>query len=99
MVKVFEALRQERKFRRVMLEVVTAKTYAPKLTDADFIKGDDRPWLQRFAVDGGRVVISGDLRILSRPHELLALQQCGFIVFFFGARWSGWDFFRKSALL
>jgi hypothetical protein len=31
------------------------------------------PWLKRFAADGGKVVISGDTKMKSVPHERLAL--------------------------
>lgn len=101
MVRVFQTLAQERQLRRAMgnFTVVSAAAYAPKQIDADFIKDSDVPWLERFAADGGKIVISGDVDMLDSPHELLALQQKGFVVVFFERKWSQWDFFRKSSLL
>lgn len=101
MVRVFQALANERKLRREMgdFKVLSAQDYTPKLTDKDYVKASDVPWLERFAADGGRVVVSGDRAMLDRPHELLALRQGGFIVVIFEANWSRWDFFRKSSLL
>ena len=34
-----------------------ASNYAPKLTDADYIRKSDVPWLDRFAKAGGHAVI------------------------------------------
>lgn len=101
MVRVFQTLARERQLRRAMgnFTIVSAAEYTPRPKDQDYVKGDDVPWLTRFARDGGKVVISGDRDMLDTPHERLALQQNGFVVIFFERRWSGWDFFRKSSLL
>ncbi len=101
MVRVFQTLAQERQLRRAMgsFTIVSARTYTPTVTEDDYVKDSDVPWLGRFAKDGGRVVISGDMNMMDSPHEQLALQRAGFIVIFFERKWSEWDFFRKSSLL
>jgi hypothetical protein len=102
MVRVFQALARERKLRRELgsaIEFVSAENYAPKPTDTDFIRDSDVPWLARFADDGGKIVISGDVRMLANPFERAALVQHGFVTIFFETSWSEWNFFRKSALL
>jgi hypothetical protein len=102
MVRVFQALAGERKLRRQIgstIEFVSANNYAPRPTDRDFIRGSDVPWLARFAADGGKIVISGDVRMRSEPFERAALVQHGFVTIFFETVWSEWNFFRKSALL
>lgn len=55
--------------------------------------------MTRFAQDGGQVVISGDTRLRSRPHELAAIVECGLIAYCFERRWSDKNFFTKSAML
>jgi hypothetical protein len=97
MVRVFASLGQEKRFRG--FEFVSAKDYAPKHDDHDYLKKSDVPWLERFAQDGGKVVISGNVRMMEVPLEMQALRQLGFLVFFFERKWNGWDFYQKSALV
>ncbi|WP_417518720.1 hypothetical protein [Minwuia sp.] len=78
---------------RVDHQIVAAKDYRP---DGEI---GDAGWVSRFASDGGQVVISGDVRMRGRPHELKALQDCGLITVFFHRRWSQQNFFVKSAML
>lgn len=101
MVRVLQAFAKENQFRRVFtgIEITAADEYVPKPGDSDYTLGDDRPWLRRFADKGGRVVITGDTKMLHRPHERLALIEHGFVVFFFENQWSNWKFWRKCALL
>ena len=81
------------------LEIVSARTYAPDKSDGDFVPNNDVPWLERFARNGGKAIISGDSRMLDVPHEILAIQRLGLIAIYFERRWNNWNFFRKSALL
>lgn len=74
-------------------EIVSARQYA---TPKD---KDDVPWLEQFAKTGGRVVISGDVRMRGKLHEQKALLDAGFIVFFFARRWNHFDSFIKTAML
>jgi len=99
--KVFISLAQEKVIQRTCrgLVVQKAEDYAPKTTDADFVKRSDVPWLDRFAKAGGRAVISGDVQMSRKPHERLALYDHGFVVIFFEPQWAGLTFFRKSSLL
>ena len=102
MVRVFQALARERQLRRHLggdFDVVSALDYAPKPRDRDYLRGSDVPWLRRFAADGGRIVISGDIRMQDNAFERAALIQNGFVTIFFERSWSEWNFFRKSALL
>ncbi len=97
MVRVFKSLGGEKRFRG--FEFVSAKDYAPNPTDQDYIQKSDVPWLERFANDGGKFIISGDTAMLDRPAELEALRQSGFTVFLFERKWNNWDFYQKSALV
>lgn len=81
------------------LILVKAGDYEPKKTDHDYVKGNDAPWLDRFAADGGHAVISGDTKMAQRLHEKLCLYEHGFVTVFFEPQWNGWNFFRKTALL
>ena len=99
MVRVFQVLGQEKRFKRDGFEFVSAKDYAPKPTDSDYVRKNDVPWLARFANDGGKIVVSGNTNMMDVPHEMQALRQHGFRVFFFERAWSRWDFFEKVALL
>ena len=99
--KVFIALASERGFRKQTqgLEIHTAKEYAPAKGDPDYIKGNDVPWITRFARAGGQGIISGDTKMRRLPHERLALYQHNFVVIFFESQWDNWDFSQKSGLL
>jgi hypothetical protein len=101
MVKVLSAFASEKQFRKISgnFELKSAAEYTPKPGDDDWLPNNDVPWLKRFAEDGGKVVISGDTKMKERPHERLALIECGFIVIFFEPQWSNWKFWRKCALL
>jgi hypothetical protein len=81
------------------LQIVQAKQYAPALLDKDYKRKDDGPWLKRYKADGGKVIISGDVSMPDKPHELLAIQESGLVAFFFPAQWNNWKFARKAALL
>jgi hypothetical protein len=100
-VRVLQTFANERQFRKISGSFIikAASDYTPKRGDDDYRPGNDVPWLKRFADDGGKVVISGDVRMKSRPHERLALIEHGFIVIFFETQWSDWKFWRKCALL
>jgi hypothetical protein len=101
LVRVLQNFASENQFRRISGNFIikAAADYTPKIGDDDYRPKDDVPWLKRFAEDGGKVVISGDVRMKNRPHERLALIEHGFIVIFFEAQWSDWKFWRKCALL
>lgn len=99
MVRVFRALGQEKRFKRDKFEFYSAVDYTPKPTDSDYSPKNDVPWLNRFAADNGKVVISGDVKMSEVPHELEALRRHGFVVFFFERKWMHWKFHQKIALL
>jgi hypothetical protein len=99
MVRVFEVLGKEKRLKRDGFEFVSAKDYAPKSTDSDYIRRSDVPWLTRFANAGGKVVVSGNTKMMDVPHEMEALRQHGFRVFLFERKWNDWDFFQKVSLL
>lgn len=101
LVRVLQNFASEHQFRKISgdFTIKAAADYTPKRGDDDYRPKDDVPWLKRFADDGGKVVISGDVRMKTRPHERLALIEHGFIVIFFEAQWSDWKFWRKCALL
>jgi hypothetical protein len=68
-----------------------ASNYAPKLTDADYIRKSDVPWLDRFAKAGGHAVISGDVKMRIGDHERLCFYQHGFVAIFFEQQWNNWS--------
>jgi PIN like domain len=101
MVRVFQGLATERKLKGLAetLSVESARDYAPKPEDPDYLKRSDVPWVRRFAAAGGKVIISGDTNMTKEDHERLALIEAGMVVIFFGSQWSRWKFHRKCALL
>jgi hypothetical protein len=102
MVRAFEVLGKERQIKKALggqLQLHKAKDFVPRSLDADHVSGSDVPWLKRFSASGGQGVISGDVSMRTKPHELQALKQLKLVVIFFERRWSGWDFFKKTALL
>jgi hypothetical protein len=99
MVRVFKALGQEKRFKKLNIEIKSAVDYTPKPTDPDYSPNNDVPWLTRFARAGGQVVISGDTEMIEVPHELEALRRGAFTVFFFERKWSRWSFYEKTSHL
>ena len=94
MVRVFRTLATERKMLwsvaptknpsdRGTWVIVSAKDYAPDPTDQDYASGSDAPRIDRFAKDGGEVIISGDTQIMERPHEVVAMRRAGLTLVFF----------------
>lgn len=86
-----EALSGEAGMLRV--EIVSARKYAPARAASDV------PWLEQFAKDGGKVVISGDARMRGKLHEQKALVDAGFIVIFFARPWNQMNAYSKTAML
>lgn len=99
--KVFMALTNEKVIQRTCSWMILEKAadYAPRTSDADYVRKSDIPWLDRFARAGGKAVISGDVQMRKKPHERLALYDHGFVVIFFEAQWAELTFYRKSSLL
>lgn len=86
LVTMFAALSSDEKV--LAAEFVSARHYGIPNAKSDV------PWLERFAADGGRVVISGDKRMRGDLFEQAALQAAGFVTFFFAPRWNDqtpWD--------
>lgn len=101
MVRVFRLFHNERSLKHLVkgVEIESAKDYTPHPTDADFERKNDVPWIKRYAAAGGKVIVSGDVKMTTVPHERLALVQEGMIVVFFAPKWDNWQFCRKAALL
>lgn len=101
MVRVFALFHKERSLKDIVkgFTLEQAKDYTPAPGHPDYVKGDDVPWVRRFAKAGGKVIISGDTAMKAVPHERLALVQEGMIVVFFERQWSRWPFCQKAALL
>jgi hypothetical protein len=101
MVRVFEGFGKERQLRILTagLIIESARDYTPLPGDHDYLPSNDVPWIKRFSRAGGKVIISGNTRMRSQPHERLALVEEGMTVFFFERQWSNWKFCRKCALL
>jgi len=79
--------------RHGSIEVVRAKDYV------EAPSGSDTPWLRKFALDGGTVVITADRRMRSRLHERKALLDLGLIVFFAPSTWNRMKFMHQAAYL
>jgi hypothetical protein len=101
LVRIFQSLQNERKFKIVNqgITVESALTYTPKIGDHDYARKSDSPWIRRFAKDGGKIILSGDMNMLKRPHERLALIEEKMIVVFFSGGWDNLRFFQKSAFV
>lgn len=101
MVRVFRSFHQERSLKRIVQGVTleSAKDYTPSREDPDYEHKSDVPWIKRYAASGGRVIISGDVKMTTVPHERLALVQEGMVVVLFAPKWGSWQFCRKAALL
>lgn len=101
MVRILKGFHSERGIRVLTagITIVQAQDYYPNEKDSDYSAKDDSPWVRRFAADGGRVVISGDTRMMEKPHERLALLECKLTTIFFSSPWHSWKFCRKCALV
>ncbi|RNJ43861.1 hypothetical protein DNR46_20000 [Mesorhizobium japonicum] len=101
MVRVFKLFHQERSLKHIVqgVEIKSAKDYTPKPEDHDYQRKSDVPWIRRYAAAGGRIIVSGDVKMSSVPHERLALVEEGMVVVFFAPKWDNWLFCRKAALL
>ena len=75
------------------LSIHSARDYATPDADSDV------PWLQRFAHDGGTVIVSGDVKMRGKLHEQRALSEAGFVVFFMSPAWNRMNMFSKSAMM
>ena len=74
-------------------DIVSARDYAlPKAKS-------DVPWLEKFASDGGHVVVSGDVKMRGKLHEQRALSKAGFIVIFLSRRWGQANGYDKLSML
>lgn len=101
MVRVFRSFHKERSLKHIVQGVVieSAKDYTPQPGDADHERKSDVPWIRRYAAAGGKIIVSGDTKMTTVPHERLALVQEGMVVVFFAPKWGNWPFCRKAALL
>ena len=101
MAKVFLNLVQHKRVAKTIkgLTFEQATDYAPQRGDADYQKGSDVGWLNRYAAAGGHAIISGDVNMRQNAHERFALYENGFVVVFFESQWGGWDVFHQSALM
>lgn len=99
LAKVFIALAKESPIRGASKGIIweRAADYAPGRKKGE--RRDDVPWLDKFAAAGGHAVISGDVNMRRRNHEKLALYHHGFVVVFFEAQWSNWNFFHRTGLM
>lgn len=57
-------------------------------SDRNTLGQPDELWIKTFAREGGEAVISGDVKITRRPHEIIAIQQAGLKLVTLDGRWS-----------
>ena len=62
-MKVFQGLSRIENSVLHKLSFVKARDYAPTKHDRDYVARSDVPWLERFAGDGGRAIISGNVEM------------------------------------
>lgn len=48
----------------------------------------DETWLPAFAADNGKAILTGDANMLKRPHQILAVQDSGFVCFMLSYQWT-----------
>ena len=48
----------------------------------------DETWLPRFAAEGGKAFVTGDARILARPHQLVAVRDAGLSSIVLSQEWT-----------
>jgi len=92
LVEALKALSGEAGMLRV--ELVSARNYSGNVKAAS-----DIPWLEKFAKDGGTVVVSGDMRMRGKLHEQRALRDAGFVVFFPARQWNNFNVHNRAAFL
>jgi hypothetical protein len=73
MVRTFQALAQEKRFKRMIGAgcVVSAKDYTPTVSDTDYIRKSDVPWMRRYKADGGQVFCQATPRWLKTRRNYL----------------------------
>jgi hypothetical protein len=59
----------------------------------------DTKWIREVGEDGGWAIVSGDRRMLTREHELLALRQWRLTTFILAAGWKNMKFWDRAWLL
>jgi hypothetical protein len=90
LVKVFKVLANEGDILSSV--IMSARDYAIPREQSDV------PWMERFAADGGTVIISGDRGLRSKLHERQACRP-GFHNVLFAPQWNNENPFVKSAIL
>lgn len=64
------------KIVRALKEVVLSPGWElTHVRDAHGARTADETWVPRFAIEGGKAIITADANMLKRPHQLLAIQQ------------------------
>lgn len=63
-------------------DVCSSKKYEPELKTPDLM------WIQRFAAEGGQVVISGEKEMRSVPHVIKGIEETGVVAYFVPGAWS-----------
>jgi hypothetical protein len=91
-VEALTALSGEDKVLRC--ELVSARKYTASIKAAT-----DIPWVEKFKADGGKIIISGDMRMRGKLHEQKALRDAGFTVFFPARPWNNLKVYAKTAML
>lgn len=101
MVKVFQTFATDKQLLKLSANLVLekAQTYYPKQNDPDYLRRNDAPWIRRFAKSGGKVIISGNTKMKTNPHERKACVEEGVVVIFFENIWNQWGYFKKCSLL
>ena len=59
----------------------------------------DETWIPRFASEGGRALLSGDGKMLKRPHELKAIRESGLVVVIMASPWQSARRHEQAATL
>lgn len=74
--------------------VCAAKAYSPGPRAPS-----DIPWVQAFAEDGGRVVVSGEKKMRSVPHYVKAFSEAGVVQYYMPPLWNHWGMCKRAGFI
>ncbi|MBS4046130.1 MAG: DUF5615 family PIN-like protein [Alphaproteobacteria bacterium] len=74
--------------RAIQMLVLRAGWEISHVRDVHDARTADETWIPRFAREGGQVILSGDRKMLARPHQIKAIAESGVIGVFLSSQWA-----------
>ena len=72
----------------LLREQLLSKDFSLDTVDDHAARGvEDQIWVRRFAESGGRAIVSGDINITKRAHEIAAINETGLRLIVLHERW------------